>query len=234
MGTDFFDSDLLPSRKNADEEERQDQDVVSIRPLAEPGAGRMTRRKEQRSQQVATAVREVELLKMRQATLERERSDLEDMTKRQEDYEHGKKEIVEKLNRSVVLLEKEQEQANRMGELLAETQTRFRETLADIQSIKEESWPDEDFRGQLNEALTKVESARSLYRKAIARIEATSWHRNPEADGRRDFDEPADRKAWADLPFRVWLRIGLALTLPVVAILFIAFVVNLFLMGGFR
>ena len=106
MSGDFFDGDAL--RK-----------VAGPDAAGKMTAGKMSERKDKITDQVAGAISEIENLKKKQALLEKEKGALEECATKQEEYEKGKREMLEKLNGALVLLDKEEDQATKMCELLA-------------------------------------------------------------------------------------------------------------------
>lgn len=233
MGTDFFDDDLLPS-ETAVPVEAEDQDPSAIRPVGEETLGRLGRQRQQMTVQVADAVKEVEILKQRQDKLEQEKAELAELTRKQDEYERGKREILEKLDRSIVLLGKEETQATRMSELLRETRERFKTSLAELRAIDEEGWADETFREDLNAALTQVEDARALYTKAVARIDASSWHKHAASASTGGLDPVAETgDGGRERGFLYWLVAGFAATLPLVLVIVALFAAYFFLIGRY-
>jgi len=218
MGTDFFDDDLTrpdDTRRESPEEAGE----VPVLPITDASLSRMVRQKADLSNQVAGAMKEIGQLRMRQGALEKEKMSLEDLGRRQDEYEVGKRDIIEKLNRSLVLLEKEEIQATRVVELCSEVRRRFRDTLSELAKIKEEAWADENFEGELDRATTLVENARQVYRKALARIDATGWQRG--GSGKTPLNEPQEMtwESSGERGFGFWLKVGLAMTLPLLAFL---------------
>jgi len=227
MGTDFFDEDLAAPDAAARENPQKREDSATRPAEAEPG--RMTRQKEDVSEEMAAKTDEIERLRMKQQDLEREKSDLESLSRRQDEYVRGKRDVIEKLERSVVLIEKEEVQATRMVEMLSATRSRFRETLGEIQQIDEERWPDEEFKNELNKALALIEEARQLHKKGVARIEAARWQEGEP--GKAGFPRPErmDGESGAAGGFGFWLKAGLAFSLPLAALLIVVFLVYLVL-----
>jgi hypothetical protein len=209
----------------------EDHDGVKVRPISEIGLGRMAKQREELGRNVAGAVKELEQLKRRQQLLEKEKTDLEELTRRQEEYERGKREILEKLRRSLAQLEKEELHSTRMAETIAMTRGRFKESLEELLRIDESSWPEEEFQTELTRALVLVEDARNLYGKGMARIEALGGRRSePAAAESATAGEPALAPAETH-EFRHWLKVGLALTLPLIAALIVLTVLWLALGG---
>jgi len=232
MSRDFFDDDLLESGEQTPaskdeavvEADVAEPSVVSEEEYGSPeSADRLARHKEELSGQVAGAVSEIELLRRRQDALEKERAELEDLARRQEAYQRGKRDIIEKLDRSIVLLEKEELQAKQMIQLLGQIRGRFKESLAEVRQIKEETWPDASFQDELNKALVLVEEARSDYESGLAKIEASSWHRDL---GGRKFAAPLQQiesRPRAEKRFGYWLKVGLAVSIPLMLMLGVLF-----------
>lgn len=212
MSADFFDGDLLKNGR-----------VVS----SDQARERLARQKEDLSGQVAGAVKEIEELRMRQAELEKERSDLEEMARKQEEYERGKRDMMAKLRRSLITLEKEEVQAARMVEIISVIRTKYSDTLVELDRIEESSWTDDNFQMELNKALVLVEDAKSVYRKGMAKIEAASWHKTPEGAPTADGFADIAQQLGVEKGFGYWLKVGLAVSLPLMLCIGVLFVLLL-------
>lgn len=228
MGKDFFDEDLLPEREPVNRSEEQD--GVVVRQISDLNLGRMVRQKHEMASQIAGTASEIEKLRRRQNELEEERSQIQKLSERQSGYETGKKDVLEKLERGMVLLSKQEQDAARLAELLAATRRRFGETLSELREIDEDAWDDDDFEAELNRGLALVENARAVFKTAEARIEA---ERGPEslAPGVSALVDPVApaRREWPR--FGYWLKVGVAVTLPLIAAAIILYVINYYLMG---
>jgi chromosome segregation ATPase len=234
-GTDFFDDDLIRPRDSAkrvklgpvdESNERTGESPASgdapPRPVSDFNLTRMARHRKEVDAQSAIAAQELERLRKRQEQLEQERRELEDLRRRQDEYERGKREITELLKRSLVALERKEVDAQRMVELLSTTRARFKELLSDIEGLQEEGWPEDRIRDELAKSLGILEQARMEYNKAIAKIDAVKLD-TPAAQA----TTPAviyDERALAsdeERSFVQWLKIGLAVSLPVTAAILI-------------
>jgi len=217
MSTDFFDEDLA--------EDGAAQKADTGRPA------KLARHREQVASDVSDAASQIDRLRHRQEELEREKSTLEELGKRQEQYETQKRDMIQKLSRGVVLAEKEEQQATRTAALFAETRARFRDALSELQSISEEDWSEEDFEAELTRGLAVVESAHALYEKSLARIEASGWQKGGT---RAEVDVLGDREGLtpARPGFGYWLKVGVAVCLPLIAVALVLFGVWLFVMVG--
>ena len=221
MDPDFFDDDL-----SAVDIASQEEEGTKEREIAQ---GLMDRQKRELSGQAATAASEIERLHMKQIELEKERSTLEDLSRRQAEYEDGKREMIETLDRSIVLLEKEEVQAARMAELLSVTRSRFSDALAELKDIDEESWADGKFQLELNRAMVLVEDARTVYKKGMARVDASSWHKGAAGKGLPVACEPIPGVSSQSRGFGFWLKLGLAFSLPIALSIIVCFAVWLVL-----
>ena len=125
--TDFFDDDLVKQRDSArrlklgpsDDSigtvgDGASSDEVPVRPVSDFNLTRMAKHKQEVDDHVATAVHELERLRKRQEDLEREKKELEELRRKQEEYERGKREMSERLSQSLVTLEKDELQAERV------------------------------------------------------------------------------------------------------------------------
>ncbi len=203
MGTDFFDDDL--SRKTGEVED------------PETSASRMSRQKEQLTNQVADTAEEIERLRMRQDELEHEKTSLEELNRKQDEYERSKKDIIENLARNIILMEKDEVLANRMVELLSASRARFKDVLSEIRDIREENWSESVFEEELDKALALIESARMEYSKAIAKIDAESWQKGAGQAPLATLED-AGRSALANKGFLFWVKIGVAVSLPIITV----------------
>lgn len=223
MSADFFEEDLLNNNTAPDYSLPEEEDDVEVVQISEVGLNRLARQREEVSNKVAGAVQKIEHLRSRQDTLERERQELEELARKQEEYEAGKTEMRDKLSRWIVRLEKERVQAARMVELLNEAFEKFKEVLHDIEMIDESSWSHEDFQLELNRALVKVDIARSTFTKAMAKIEAASWHKQIANKDQFEVGKEAGRETGAKKGFGYWLMVGFAVTLPLIIVLLAIF-----------
>lgn len=243
-GMDFIDDDLVRQREAAkrvklgpgDEPavplEQAPPDEVPVRPISDFNLTRMARHKQELDEKTAQSMQELDRLRQRQKEIEQEKRDLEEQRRKQEEYERGKRELIERFSQSLVTLEKEEIQAERLTELLAATRKRFKLMLAELQEINEESWPVEAFREQLSRALSIVENARAEYNKSMARLEAIQGEKAPAAERTPLVFERPHPITPEERSFGQWVKIGLALSLPLLAML-VALVIALVLLRSF-
>ncbi len=229
-GTDFFDDDLVRQRNaarapvsRADEAvetlgQGGSPDDVPVRAISDLNLTRMARHKHQVSEQSSVALQELERLKKRQEELEQEKRELEDLRRKHDDFDRGKREMTDHLKRSLVSLEREEVEYGRLVEQLAATRKRFKSLLAGLEEIKEESWAEEEIREQLNRSLVIIEDTRMEFNKSLAKIEAVKGGEKAPA-GATPAAAPIlyeDRHGAEDKPFTFWVRVGWAVSLPIV------------------
>ncbi len=235
MGTDFFDEDLVRQREAAlkiklDGESGgapRDGNIPSSRdlpnrPVSDLTLTHLARHKQEVTEQMVDKAQELDRLRARQEELEKERRMLEEMRKKQEAFDGGRRDLKERLNESLVRLEKERLQAERLSQLLEETRRGFRERLDEVEALNESDWTDETLLDELNKALALLENVRSDYHKALAKIEAIHPQAAAAAGAAHPlaFSDAAEgAAAKGDLGFGYWLRAGWAFTLPLIAAL---------------
>lgn len=239
-GTDFFDDDLVQQRDRANRIKLGPADEPSELPaesgslssspkqVADLNLTRMAKHRRDVDTQAAQALQELEKLRSRQEKIEGEKRHLEDLRRRHDDYDRGKREMTEHLQRSLVLLERQEVEAQRMAELYNATRSRFHEMLQTVESLNEEAWPEGQIRDELNKALGLIEQVRVAYNKDMARIDAARTDIGdaaPSAGGRPSavlFNEPAERE---ERDFGHWVKVGAAVSLPLVITLVVILVI---------
>ena len=193
-------------------------------------ASRLIQQKEQITNKVADTAEEIERLRMRQAELEHEKKSLEEVNRKQDEYARSKKEIIENLSRNIILMEKDEVTANRMVELLSASRARFKEILAEIRNIQEEKWPDDKFEEELDKALALLESARMEYSKSIAKIDAESWNKG-DGPAQLATMERVGQGTLANKGFLFWVKLGFAVSIPMIIVVMLIFAVYLWSRG---
>jgi hypothetical protein len=237
--TDFFDDDLVKHREGAKRlrmgpgdsapppgPEPNSSDIPS-RPVSDLNLTRMARHKEEVSSQVAHAMEELERLRTRQEDLEREKQELEELRRKQHEYESGKREVVTHLNQSLVKLEKDELNAEKLTEMLSSTRKQFTALLAEVEELNEESWPEESMRDELNKALTRIDQVRIEYNKALSRIDAiTPEARHSVAEHQPMMYEDQVGGTGEERGFGYWVKVGLAVSLPLILTLLVLAVLS--------
>lgn len=232
---DFFDEDLVKHRGDVKRIKMGPADQPARMAMPEPderspssAAGgdfnlaRMRQRKQQMAEDAARATEELERLRSRQSDLEQAKKALEGMRERIAEYETGKSEMLERISKSIVSLEKQEVKANAFANMLGSTRSRFRDLKEELLALDESTWEEDNFKDELSAALTTIDNARMEFNQAVANIEAANEDQREARTKYEhvDFAEPAvapiEEKSLAD-----WIKIGFAVSLPLVAVLLI-------------
>ncbi len=243
-GHDFFDEDLVQERdgvkrirmgpgdepaKIASQEHKEGFGV----PVSDLNLTQMVKKKEEVAEDLASKARQLERLKQMQEEIEHQKRDLEDIRRKQSEYERGKKEMLERLMQSLIHIEKQEVKAAQLTELLSSTRKQFKEMLKELESINEDNWPEKAFREELGKALVLVDDARMEFNKIMARIETlnTSSERVESAEHQPVIFEESYERSAESRGFGHWLKIGLAVSLPLALILLVLFSALVFLLS---
>ena len=113
------------------------------------------------------------LLKLhrQQEELERQKSELEELRRKQEEYSRGRTEMIDQLTCSIVTLERQQIESQRLAELCGKTNDAFRDYLERIQEVSDEDWSSNNVREELGKALGVIENARLEFNRARTRLD---------------------------------------------------------------
>jgi DNA repair ATPase RecN len=166
---------------------------------------------EQIDDQVAQAQERLIALKRQAEQLEREKQKLEELSRRQEQFDTGRAEMVDKFTSSLVHIQRETDQTLKRLEILKNVQENFSTYLQELEAINPKDWTPADLNKELSKGLGAVEDARSVYVKAQAQIAV-------------DDDAPASGSPYESEivsgghSFGYWLMAGFAFTLPLTAL----------------
>lgn len=192
--------------------------------LNEDGDGVST---EQIDSQVQKAQEQLLQLKRQQEQIEKQKRELEELSRRQEELERGRKEMSDKLTRSLVVLEREAYDAQKKMEQLRATRESFAQHLELLESIDPKTWNPSDLNKELSRALSTVDDARTEYSQQRSRLQATEEeHAVPLPETSSPYEPTSSEHSFAQ-----WLQIGLAFTLPLIIFGFIALFIFLWMTG---
>lgn len=228
--TDFIDDDLIQRRDAVREVTMglgRDAVPVSEIPKSEPvpvqelNLTPLTKRKEEINSQMATKLDELERLRSRQEALEREKNSLEQLRNNQEKYEAGKREMVDHLEKSLVAMEREDVSLNERLALVTDTAKRFKSMLKELREFNEAQWPADSagLRDELNKTLAVIDNIRKEYNRSCARLEAAKEAKSQDSSANQYMLEEAGTPLRQQRSFRDWLKIGVAVSLPVIIML---------------
>ncbi|MBN1672972.1 MAG: hypothetical protein JXR37_18145 [Kiritimatiellae bacterium] len=233
--TDFFDDDLVrrdeAAGRSAQPAGEQGQAVeaeeVVSRPVGDLNLTRMARHRDEVDAQVANRLEQLERLRRRKEDIEKEKKDLEDLSRMQAAYEQGKREMVERLKRSIIEFEKAEVRAQRLQELYSELLAQSKTNLSRLQQIDEEAWADGAVREELAAALAVVESTQDDYNQAQAKVEALDHRRTGSADGAPAVFGDADHEPEFERGFGHWVKVGFGVSFPLMVLIILLFVAYL-------
>lgn len=165
---------------------------------------------EQLDTQVAQAQERLLALKRQAEQLEREKQKLEELSRRQEQFDSGRSEMVDKFTSSLVQIQRETDQTLKRLEILKNVQSNFSSYLHELEAINPKEWAPAELQKELAKAIGTVEDARSVFVKAQAQIASEEAVTGPSPyDGEMTGMEHG---------FGYWLIAGFAFTLPLTAV----------------
>ena len=208
MARSFVDTDLLEPGLPEDS---------GLHVENEDAATRLARQKEQIQEKVADAAEEIERLQMRQKELDQARHALRELHRKQHAYEEEKKDLIEKLNRQTLQLQKQEVRLTRVLELVTVTRADFEGMLRELRDIREDEWSESGFEESLDTALALLESMRGGYTKATARLEAQGVESTTGSRG-GDVDLPLREGVTLAGGWMFWFRAGIAFALSLGAV----------------
>jgi predicted nuclease with TOPRIM domain len=198
---------------------------------AAPGPGELQRApsRDELDHQVTEAQQKLAELKRAQEELERQRAALAEARRRQMEFETGRQEMTQHLTRGVGLLEEAEFNLRRDAEQMAKALAGLREALQRVQSIHDDTWTKDNYEVELTRALTVIENARMEWNSARLKFPVLSGAVETPASAASGDLVPSGAFP-ANLTFRDWCRLGLALTWPLAAIALLILAVLLVLL----
>ncbi len=167
-------------------------------------------------------------LKRQLEVIERQKREFEELSRRQEIFTVGKSDMVDKLTRSLVVLERESHDASKRVELLHSIYGSYSQHLENLEGISPKSWDGMDINKELTRALASLDDARAEFTRSFPKISLSSEREHGHGqDGGYSAEYGGDSK-----DFVTWLKIGLAFSLPVLVFGLIALVVIVSRMPG--
>src|ERR1017187_8894887 len=168
--------------------------------------------REEVDRKVVEAQQKLAELKRAQEDLERERATLEELRRRQLEFQTGRQEMVRNLTRGLGLLEEAEFKARRDAEQMVKTIGDFRTALEKIQSIHDEIWTKDNFQIELTRALTTIENARMEWNSARLKLPVLAGENKPAASADKNSAGVSTAPSLAELSFIQLCKIGLAMT----------------------
>ncbi len=151
---------------------------------------------------------ELESLKQKQEEIEREKARLEELKRRQDSLEQGRSDMLDKLTRALVVVQRETEESQKHVEQMHSIYASFSQHLRQLEDINARSWSPQDLPRELSKALSSVEDARAEYIKSQAKLSVDTSSEINSSMMESDYPVEEERS------FFYWLRSGFAFTLP--------------------
>jgi hypothetical protein len=204
--SDFVDSDFQPSRKTG---------YASTMTAPRGDSERPPTREEVDSRVTETHSKLAEL-KRAQENLERERASLEELRRRQMEFQTGRDEMLQNLTRGVGLLTESEFAARRDAEQMAKAVADLKEALEKVQTLSDQNWSKENFNVELTRALTTIENARMEWNSARLKFSLLSG--TVAVQNENSVVNNGVSSVFATQSFGQLFKIGLALTWPLVLV----------------
>ncbi len=165
---------------------------------------------------VKAAHEELLQLKLRQEEIERTKVELEIISERQTRFANGKRDVLEKLNRSVVSIERELYATQKLVEELTSTHDSYARHIEVVKSLLPEKWQRSQVAEELERALAAIDDAEDDYVKSIRRLQSL----RPEQVKAEGSDlQAAPQPVPVGIPqesMQELIRRGLGLSLPLI------------------
>lgn len=152
---------------------------------------------------------ELEKLKRQLEDIEKQKVRLEELKRRQDELDNGRSDMMDKLTRSLVTVQREADETQKRLEQLHNIHNSFTQHLRFIESINPKAWSAAEMPKELSKALSAVEDARSEYVKAQAKIAVDV---PGEASVAGSYEQEYGYVEEKGLMY--WLKSGFAFTLP--------------------
>ncbi len=174
-------------------------------------------------EKVQQAEQQEQSLKRQLETIEKQKREFAELSRRQELLITGRNDLADKLTRALVVIEREMMEASKRLEMLQTMDTAFHQHLETIEAINPKLWDESDISKELTRAMASVDDARGDYSRSFPRVGAM-----PVQAAGASASEPgftADYSGGDGKDFIGWLKIGFAFSLPLIVLGLIALVV---------
>jgi len=153
---------------------------------------------------------ELESLRQKQEEIEREKSRLEELKRRQDELDTGRSEMLDKLTRALVVVQREVEETQKRLEQLHTIYNAFTQHLRHLESINARGWSGSELPRELSKAISSVEDARAEYIRAQAKISSEPLVQENQPTQGLD----GEYALYEERGLLYWLKSGFAFTLP--------------------
>lgn len=149
-----------------------DRDLLIFEEADEFLTGRSPAPMEDVQAKVKEAQEELLHLRQRQEEIERQQQLLEMIRQKQERFATGKRELTERINRSVVAIEGELYNSQKLVEELSATYDNYNRHLEILRGLQPEKWQRNQVDEELDRALAAIEEAQTDFAKCTRRLDS--------------------------------------------------------------
>ena len=166
-------------------------------------------------------------LRQQEEQIKRQTAELEELTKKEQQFKSGRIEVCEELNRYLSVLDREATEARRVAEDCTTAHERLEGHLANINGLRPEMWSRADRKAELARAISYIEAAEDEIDNALPMI--NGFGKKPGLfKGKTAMRSISSIPAVAQGDFTYWLKSGFAFSLPFVGFWVIALIGFLF------
>jgi hypothetical protein len=174
-------------------------------------------------EKVQQAEQQEQSLKRQLETIEKQKREFAELSRRQESLTAGRNDLADKLTRALVVIERETLEAGKRLEMLQSVNSSFLGHLETLESINPKLWDESDIGKELTRAMASVDDARNEYNRSFPRVSTIPEQTAATPSG--DSGYTADSTGGDGKDFLGWLKIGLAFSLPLLVLGLIALIV---------
>jgi len=166
MASTFDESEFIDTDYESSKQSLGIGAVTTTTMSAQPSPASRPPSREEIEAKVSDAHSKLAELKRAQEQLERERASLEESRRRRAEFQNGREEMLHHLTRGAALLDESVFTARRDAEQMAKTHADLRDMLGKVESMREDTWTQENWNSELTRALTTLENARMEWNSA--------------------------------------------------------------------
>lgn len=141
------------------------------------------------TEMVDQAAGKIAFLKKKQEELAKRKADLEELKRQRQELDLLKREALTNLERGIAILDKEESELTRTNTMVRATREEFEKIIFEVRGIREDTWAEEDLKGELSRALAVVAKAKRGYTAARGKVDALST-RGLEESRALEFSSP--------------------------------------------
>ena len=161
--------------------------------------------------QVHVAQEQLAELREKQELLERQKTELEELSQQKEEFTEGRARIIEDLKSYVSGLESEAGEAQRLADECLDNKEIFEHHMRTVQCLRPESWARADLKGELSRAISYID----LAEEDIAKVSPLLNSLGGKKKIFKTAAAAATTSTSSSQPFSYWLKAGLAFTIPI-------------------